>query len=167
MDAILQQKQTRAFPWRNLSIALVMAVIIGSGAIYGYVYTQRPDLWKQLLIKVDVNHYDAAEVDRIDNINRLPISYEEKQVLINRTIFMGASPQMVMLALGQPKEGHKIVPTNSGGSVKESIILIYHLQGEARPTVLRFDDNKLTEAKKGSSIDYAKTPVPYTGINSE
>lgn len=139
----------------KIASGLFIALVIGgSAAVYYYVSTHRPDVLEQVKLKLDrlgLGVEDPGEVKRVAEINRLPISYEEKQILINRTIFLGASPRMVMLALGKPKEGHKTRDRLSG---QESIILVYHLPKDLRPTMLRFENNKLTEAKKGSSIDY-------------
>jgi hypothetical protein len=140
---------------RKILSGVVLAIIVGgSAAAFYYVTTHRPDMIAQVRLKLDrfgLAAESPMEVKRVADINKLPISYEEKQILINRTIFMGASPRMVMLALGQPKQGHKTRDALSG---KESIILVYHLPKELRPTMLSFENNKLSEAKKGSSIDY-------------
>lgn len=168
MEAIFEANEPRKLHWKTIaSVVTVLFILLGSIGIYTYVYTQRPDIYNQVKLKLSrfgFSEQSPQEVQRVSDINRLSISYEEKQILINRTIFMGATPRMVMLALGKPKEGHRMLDKAAN---KEVIILVYHLPEELRPTMLRFEENKLVEAKKGSSIDYTSTPVPYTGMNSE
>lgn len=146
-----------------IGILILILMLLASAGVYAYVYTQRPDIIKQVLLKIDnlgiVQTRSVEDIERIDQINALAISYEEKQVLINRTIFMGASPRMVMLAIGEPKSGHKELNKATGA---QAVVLVYHLPKELSPTILRFDEGKLTKAEKGSSIDYAKIPVPFT-----
>lgn len=150
------------FAWKSLGKAfIIIALLAACAGAYSYVYNQRPDLYKQIRVKLDrfgLVQPDPLELQRISDINKLSISYEEKQILINRTIFMGATPQMVLLALGKPKEGRRIAGDRKG---QESVILVYHLPEELRPTMLRFDDGKLTQAYKGSSIDFEATPASY------
>ena len=163
MDIALEPPKTPSISGRMIGISLLIILLLASAGVYAYVYTQRPDIIKQVLLKVNdfglVETRTAEDLDRIDQINQLSISYEEKQVLINRTIFMGASPRMVMLAIGKPKSGHKVVNDHTG---RESVILVYHLPKELSPTILQFDEGKLSKAEKGSSIDYAEIPVPFT-----
>ncbi|GEM_PF-3459582 len=168
MEAVLQNDNPRKLPWKAIgSVVVILAFLIGCVGAYSYIYNQRPDIYQKVLLKLDrlgITQPAPEELVRIDEINKLTISYEEKQILIKKTIFLGASPRMVMLALGQPKEGHRVSSTEAD---KEKIILVYHLPEELRPTMLHFDNDKLVKAEKGSSIDFSTTPIPYTGTNSE
>lgn len=170
MDTVLQEeKPARQIPWKPIGTLLFLLFLgfVGMG-IYNYLYLHKPDVLKQISVKLDrlgLAPENPAETQRIYEINKLPISYEEKQILINNTIFLGATPRMVMLALGKPKEGHRAA--DNSGENKKTLILVYHLPEDLRPTMLRFDEGKLTHAYKGSTIDFDTTPVPYTGINSE
>ncbi|MDG1286766.1 MAG: hypothetical protein P8P30_04280 [Rickettsiales bacterium] len=168
MEAILTPNKPRTSPWKTIGgVITTLLLLIVCAGIYSYVYNQRPDIYKQVLLKLDRMGFTQSapeELKRVDDINQLRISYEEKQILINKTIFLNASPRMVMLALGNPKEGHRIKNAKTG---KKSIILVYHLPEELRPTMLHFEENKLVKAEKGSTIDFATTPVPYTGTDSE
>lgn len=169
MDTALEQeKPARQFPWKPLgTLVFVLFLAVGIGGTYNYLNNHNPDALKQITLKLDrlgLTPENPVEIQRVSNINKLSISYEEKQILINKTIFLGATPRMVMLALGQPQEGHR---TNDDLESKKTVILVYHLPEELRPTMLKFDEGKLTHAYKGSTIDFDTTPVPYTGTNSE
>jgi len=148
-------------------IAFILFLVVGIAGTTHYLYTNQPDMVKHIALKLDrlgLTQPNPTEINRVSEINILPISYEEKQILINKTIFLGATPRMVMLALGKPKEGHR---ANSEIDNAKTLILVYHLPEDLRPTMLYFEEGKLTQARKGSSIDFDTTPVPYTGTNSE
>lgn len=124
-----------------------------------YLQIFRPTLVKELIISVDVvgvTSLAQSEQNRQIQINQLPITFEEKQVLINKTVFLGATPQMVQLALGSPKESKR------GG---RETIYIYYLPDDPRPTILRFQRDRLVHAYKGSALDLAgppRLPAPHT-----
>ena len=86
-----------------------------------------------------------------EEINKLSLTYEEKQILIQKTVFLGATSDMVMLALGAPKERFRAPKT---AEFSEGIVFTYHLPNDAQPTLLRFVGNKLTHAYKRSAIDF-------------
>ena len=100
---------------------------------------------------IGVTPLGEEEKFRQSAINALPLTYEEKQVLINKTVFLGASSKMVQLALGAPKE-RKV------GGGKSNSILIYYQPDDPRPTILRFERDKLVHAYKGSALDLAASP---------
>ncbi len=111
----------------------------------------RPEILDKLLISVDVFGISTPardEQQRQSRINALAITYEEKQVLIKHTVFLGASTDMVRLALGEPNRQRVVSGQNS---VVED--LIYYLSGDKRPTILELNNNKLEKAYKGSTID--------------
>lgn len=122
-------------------------------AVLFYLQTYRPETMAEFLVKVDVFGFtDIArqEQERLGKIRDLTIPYEEKQVLINRTVFIGATYDMVKLALGQPK---KILQRAAEGSSVALIYYVYYLPGDKRPTILVFQQDKLTNAYKGSVLD--------------
>lgn len=118
-----------------------------------YLYSAKPDVVDHLLIKVDVfgiSEVSRNEKDRRLKINNLSITYEEKQVLLNHTVFLDASPDMVKLALGDPKKA--IQKTLEDKRVVD--YLIYYLPNDKRPTILVFVNSKLAKAYKGSALDF-------------
>jgi hypothetical protein len=129
-----------------------------------YLHDYQPQLWNTLLVNVDV--FDLTpearyEHARISAINRLPIHYEEKQVLINHTVFLGATEEMVRLALGEPKKTYPpAVLKNEQGEDVIVMYDVYYLQGSLRPTRMEFQEDKedklfkLVDAKKGSALQW-------------
>lgn len=106
-----------------------------------------------LLIKVDVfglTRVAGEEQVRLAKIKDLPLSYEEKQVLVQRTVFMGATHDMVKLALGEPR---KVVERLWEGKNVMLTYYIYYLPNDTRPTILVFQNDKLVNAYKGSALD--------------
>lgn len=135
-------------------ITVYLGLMVATFATFLYLQFYNPQLLKELIITVDVvgvTPIGQAEQARIATINTLPITYEEKQVLINHTVFLGANTQMVMLALGNPKESR-------AGSKPASSVLVYYESDDPRPTILRFEQDKLIHAYKGSALDLAATP---------
>ena len=145
-----------SIPWKKLiPVSFIAFILIGSLGIFYYVYKYEPQLFSVFsddFKKAGFIEDSPAEIARRNKINQLPIEYEKKQILINKSVFLGATPKMVMLALGQPRSGHK-----SGSEV----ILVYHLPNESRPTALKFQDSKLVDAYKSSSIEFTNMPEPY------
>jgi hypothetical protein len=129
----------------------------GTFACILYLQFYKPDLFKRLILSVDIvgiTEIGKAEKSRLSTINTLPITYEEKQVLVNHTVFLGATPEMVMLSLGNPREQRRY----RGGDV-----LVYYDQDDPRPTLLQFERGKLTRASKGSALDLS---TPETAASS-
>jgi hypothetical protein len=118
-----------------------------------YLETYQPEMLTNLLIQVDVFGLTRAasmEQDRLAHINGLSIPYEEKKVLISRTVFMGATREMVKLALGEPR---KAVERMWDGKQIMLTYYIYFLPDDKRPTILVFQEDKLVNAYKGSALD--------------
>lgn len=135
----------RALQYIILLVTIVMTVF------YAYVY--QPELVNKLLINADVFGFSKVakqEHNRIEKIRALAIPYEEKQVLMNRTVFMQASQDMVKLALGEPR---KIVERLWEERKVMLVYYVYYLGDDKRPTILVFQDDKLINAYKGSAQD--------------
>lgn len=132
-----------------LSLLIICSLL---GSIY-YVYSYKPEIAREFLLKIDrfgLTPVGQREQQRLQAINQLPITYAEKQVLINRTVFLGASTEMVILALGEPKKQQHVPPS------QEHIghtTYVYHFPKDPKPILLRFRDNQLTTAEKASAID--------------
>ena len=79
-------------------IIVYLGLMVSIFVFFLYLQIYRPTFVKELILAIDVfgvTEVGTAEQQRLDSINKLPITYEEKQVLINKTVFLGASPQMV------------------------------------------------------------------------
>lgn len=134
--------------------AFLLIVICGSAGVY-WIAQKFPDKIRDLLIVVDrfgITEVGAAEQARIRTINRLPITYEEKQVLIQRTVFLGATREMVHLALGDPVCVLQ-TPVEGHGTIES---WVYYIEGDRKPTQLAFQNNELTTAGKASALDTCK-----------
>ena len=90
-----------------------------------------------------------AEKNRQYLINNLPIPFEQRQALKQGTVFLGATKQMVELALGKP---HGTPEQMSDGTEK----WVYFFQDSSRPTYLYFQQDKLANATKGTTLDNAE-----------
>ncbi len=122
-------------------------------AVLFYMENYQPEMMTHLLIQVDVFGFTRVaqqEQERLAKIKNLSITYEEKQVLVNRTVFMGATHDMVKLALGDPK---KIVERMWEAKNIMLTYYVYYLPNDNRPTILVFQDDKLINAYKGSALD--------------
>lgn len=136
-------------------ITVYSCLMAATFAVILYMQFYKPTLVKELIISVDtfgVTTIGQIEKARQFEINHLPITYEEKQVLLNRTVFLGATPRMVALALGEPKERKKYRAAKGTGTA-----YVYYLPDDPRPTILRFEGEKLVHAYKGSALDLAGT----------
>lgn len=139
----------------KLAIFLVI-VVLGAGGSY-FIATAFPDKVKDLLIAVDrfgITEVGATEQKRVRTINRLEgITFEERQVLIRRTVFLGASREMVYLALGEPV---CILQTPRTQQQAASEAWVYYIEGDRKPTQLVFQNNELLNAGKTSALDACK-----------
>lgn len=136
-------------------IAIFFAIIlVCTGAAY-WVAQTFPDKMKDLIITVDrfgITDVGALEQKRVRTINRLSITYEEKQVLIQRTVFLSATREMVYLALGDPV----CVLQGKGADATPTEHWVYYIQGDRKPTMLSFQNNELVNAGKASALDTCK-----------
>jgi len=123
--------------------------------LFLFLEDNQPQLLADIMIRVDVfgwTHVVRVEQERLDKINNLTIPYEDKQVLIKRTVFMGASPEMVELALGKPIKMAKTYQLADGKNVSQ-LYYVYYLPNDKRPTIFIFKDDVLVDAYKGSALD--------------
>jgi hypothetical protein len=128
--------------------------ILTTGAL-SYVQRVDPAAIQDLLVKVDMLGFTQAaqqESQRLAKIRALTIPYEKKKALIERTIFMGATKEMVTLALGEPRSMQKN-PTNTKGGKKTSERWVFFFKEDARPTILEFEKDTLVSAYKSSNLD--------------
>lgn len=98
---------------------------------------------------IGISEAGRMEKTRVYQINNLPIPFEQRQALKQGTIFMGASKQMVYLALGNPAS-----QPEKDGSGNEK--WVYFFKDNSRPTYLFFHNDKLVNAAKGTTLDNAE-----------
>lgn len=89
-----------------------------------------------------------SEKTRLYRITNLPIPFEQRQALKNGTIFLGATKEMVQLAIGDPVE--KPTATENGEK------WVYFFSENSRPTYLFFKNGILMNAAKGTTLDSAE-----------
>lgn len=109
---------------------------------------RHPDVFYDIIMDVDVlgvTQSSHQEKQRLASIALLPISDEKKNYLINHTIYMGAAPQMVTLALGNPRGIQEVYNPETKN---KQIIYIYHFNTDSRPTMLAFENDILIAAQK-------------------
>lgn len=136
-------------------VVLGVVVLIGIGGAY-FIVSQFPNAMRNVLIAVDrfgLTDVGETEQVRVRKIMRLPITYEEKQVLVNRTVFFGAAPEMVELALGTPVCQAHAAATDDQPT---TLLWVYFMEADHKPTILSFQSEKLVAAYKGSLLDVCK-----------
>jgi hypothetical protein len=136
----------RTLPFLILGFACYLLIV--------YLDNYQPQMMTDILIQVDVfgvTRVGEMEKERLLTIKNLTIPYEEKEVLVNRTVFMGATTEMVHLALGAPKKE----VTRPWPQQKTMLLYwVYYLPNDHRPTVLVFNDHKLIYAYKDSALEW-------------
>ena len=119
----------RLLPYITISIVVYMFLI--------YMENYQPETLNKIIISVDVlgitdiskyEHYRQDKIKRLDNIGSL-----EKEVLLNHTVFIGATAQMVEYALGTPKLAFK-----GKNNVGDLLYYVYFIANDKRPTVFEF-----------------------------
>ncbi len=129
-------------------LALTCTFIFLATGSLAVIKVKNPDAFYSLAISFSAfekNSEIGAEQQRLSKIRLLPISDEKKEILVSKTVFLGASPNMVLLALGKPMSEERDAAQEGAQR------WIYHFQDDSRPTELRFEDYKLVSARKISS----------------
>ena len=134
-------------------ILFCIAVVLSFGAAYWFI-SSYPDKVREILITVDrfgITEVGAKEQNRVYTINRMAgLNFEEREVLINRTVFLGASTSMVRLALGEPVcEVMSPADTNYPDGATN---WIYFIEGDSKPTRLVFAKDLLVTAQKSTAL---------------
>ena len=136
-------------------VSLLVALMIMP---YFYLKAYEPERLDNLLLEFDewgITEVGRKEQERLRKINELKIPFEQRQALMNRTIFLGAKKEMVLLSLGEPT----ITPVNI--SVTEQR-LVYYLGDYDRPTILVLQNDILISAYQSSSSDLYEVNNPQT-----
>lgn len=136
-------------------VVFLCLVLLCAGGGY-WAANKFPDKMNDLIIAVDrfgITEVGALEQQRVRTINRLNITYEEKQVLIKRTVFLSATREMVYLALGDPV---CVLQRAATGTEPATEYWVYYIEGDRKPTALAFQNNELVTAGKASALDTCK-----------
>ncbi len=118
-----------------------IAVCLGVIVLLLYMQTFEPEALDSLIMKMDafgLTQASREEHARQDRIMRLeqdaygtPIGSLEKTALLNHTVFINASAQMVEYALGSPK-------TSLKAKNSTRMLYVYFLANDKWPTVFEF-----------------------------
>lgn len=134
----------RSLPVLNLLIGFAVL------ALCVFVFAARPEIGKKLITTIDIfgiSEEHQMEERRIRMIMQLRLVHEKKLALIDRKIFVGATPDMVTLSLGKPQKVEHGTAQSSGDE-----IWIYQIEGDPYSTVIEFTGGQLTKASQGSVI---------------
>lgn len=141
--------------WLQLITYISIALVTAGGL--SYVNQTDPEALTDLMVHVDVfgiTPQASQERERQSQIRALDLPYEKKKVLLERTVFLGATRQMVTLALGQPKDAQKVGKEKRSDGKNVTERWVYYFKDDPRPTVLEFEKETLASAFKGSNLDY-------------
>lgn len=130
---------------KRVFILTLLFAALAVGAVFALKQMQ-PGAFENLMLSFDMSPQSKEEKARLDRIRLLPIAEEKKKILSNRTIFLGASTKMAELALGKPIQSYEY-PDHTPRVDR----WVYYFADDSRPTVLEFEDNKLSKAYKVSA----------------
>jgi|GEM_PF-978442 len=121
----------------KLTFLTPLIAAFGLCLVFFYLGNYQPQLLDKIIMNVDIfniTELSKKEHNRIDKIKRLNnIGILEKQVLMSRTVFIGATAEMIEYALGQPD---KIQIDKESSQV---VYYIYFLADERRPTFFQLE----------------------------
>ena len=133
-------------------IKLLVILLLLCGAFL-YVQNYRKDELEKFYLKFDswgVTQVGRDELQRraaIDALQDQGVIFVQQEALKNRTVFLGATDQMVLLALGKPIKNPEMNTLNQQ-------VWTYSFDDYGRPTLLYFDkrDGKwiLSKAEKSN-----------------
>jgi len=140
----------RSLPYIILAVTVYLVLL--------YMVNYQPQTVTNILIRVDIfgiTRTVKEENDRLSSIKDLSIPFEEKQVLIDHTVFMGCSSDMAKLAIGEPKKVVERQMVDANKNVIQTLTYyIYFLPNDKRPTILVFSEDKLINAYKDSALNW-------------
>lgn len=131
-------------------VILLLCLTIAAAGIF-LIKERHPEIYYSINIYtgfMENKETRIKEKRRIDSIQLLPISLEKKNILISRTIFMGATTNMVELALGKPLNSNQVNVKHKDGSSTLLDNWIYHFPNDTRSTLLQFENNQLVSAQR-------------------
>jgi len=133
-------------------VKLLVVVLLLGGAFF-YISTNHKEELDKFYLKVDSWGFTSvgkAEIERkaaIDALADEGVLFPQREALVNKTVFLGATAKMVTLALGKPVAEPT---TNASGQQ----IWVYYFNDYDRPTFLYFENRNnvwiLSKAEKSS-----------------
>lgn len=142
------QEHHNSTPWLIGAASLLLI----SSMVFAVLALQNQQ-FDELVLKLDRYGFTSAskqEMARVATIDALDIPADKRLILQQRTIFLGATPQMVLLALGEPMAEMRLPKTAE--SAAGTIVMVYRFSEANRPTVLRFDQENLLQAAEKRSM---------------
>ncbi len=139
-----------------LRVLLGIMLAVTTYLVFAYVRSYQPELISDFILRMDVYGITSVakqEQERREKIRALDIPYEQKQVLYNKTVFLGASAEMVEFALGVPKFRKQCRRTLHDQGTPLLPCYVYYLPNSRRPTVFVFEGDSLAGAYKDSALD--------------
>lgn len=136
---------------RLILFILALLLCVSGGA---YVALSHPKFVENTILALDtggLTDIGRKELNRRAQISALPIPIEQKEVLLKKQIFKGASVEMAQLALGSPRQSFQVQRTTN----QRVTVLVYVFDANQRPTLLRFINNELDTAQQGYAGDIA------------
>lgn len=153
-------------------LQLFWAIVITGVVIFGglYVETYHQKDLNRLLKRYD--HYGLTDIGseekkRLTTIRDLDLPYEKKEALRNHSVFLGASREMVFLALGKPVNASQVRdPQDMRNRISQMskkmeeaidprmplIEWTYYFDGDNRPTILTFQHDQMIGARMGATL---------------
>ena len=131
---------------KALFLYLSGAVIVFAMVVY--LGVAQPQTLTRLIVKIDRfgwTQEGALEQRRFSQIMAMPIAYEKKQALVDHTVFMGATQEMALIALGRPRE--RFV-SEEGTETWQ-----YFFPEDTKPTFLVFKNGQLYKAYRASALE--------------
>lgn len=136
--------------FKLIKLVIALAILFG---LFFYISNYHKDELNKFYLKFDVwgvTDIGRTELQRLEAIDDLEkeVVHVQREALKNRTVFLGATDKMVILALGKPLKDPKLNSLNQQ-------VWIYNFDDYSRPTYLYFEkrSNKwiLVKAEKISN----------------
>ncbi len=142
---------------KRFLILFSLLLVFVLGGLFALKLMQ-PATFDTLMLAFELTPESKEEKVRLDRIRILPISNEKKQILMQHTIFLGASTNMTELALGKPIKTYAYAD-----HTPRVDRWVYYFADDSRPTILEFQDNKLSSAYKVSAHTLDLPPANAAG----
>lgn len=135
-------------------LAFVSSVVLLTLTLAMGIKVANPKMYLQMALAVDVFGFSetlSREKSRLEKIDLLPISNDKKNILVNNTVFIGATTGMVKLALGNPAR-KAALSDSSAVNGDHSERWTYHLEDTRVPIVLYFRGGILESVESRSLL---------------
>ena len=129
-----------------LTFAVIIVILFGAFYFINHYYKDELEKFYLKVDKIGITDVGKAEITRQRSIknfkfNNLPLPFAQQEALINKTVFFGATSEMVLLALGNPASAPIV-------NDKGQEVWVYYFEDYNRPTYLYFQNKILVSAEK-------------------